>query len=133
MKSIRLAEHPTLVLFAGAALACLGLAAEPAQQPPSVTVALPTVPVIATADSNEAMIAVTGIDLTGQAILFLVDTERRQLAVYQASGGSSSMSGLRLVGARNIDLDLQLDGYKDKSEYSYKELREKFQQLDGKE
>ena len=132
MKSLRLAEHPTLVLFAGAALACLGLAAEPAQQG-GVTVALPAAPMIATADSNDAMIAVTGMDLTGQSILFLVDTERRQLAIYQASGGSSGTAGVRLVGARNIDLDLQLDGYKDKSEYSYKELLEMFQGLEGEE
>jgi hypothetical protein len=83
-------------------------------------------PAIATADSNGAMIAVTGMDVTGSSILYLIDTERRQLAVYQATGGSSTAK-LLLVGARNIDLDLRLDGYNDKSEYSYKDLEKKFQ------
>ncbi len=72
------------------------------------------------------MIAVTGIDLTGSSILYLIDTERRQLAVYQASGGTDSMQGVKLVGARKIDLDLQLEGFNDKSQYSYEELEKKF-------
>lgn len=85
-----------------------------------------TLPAIGNADSNGTMIAVTGIDLTGSSILYLVDTERRQLAVYQASGGTDSMQGLKLVGARKIDLDLQLEGFNDKSEYSFEELQKRF-------
>lgn len=87
---------------------------------------MPNMPAIATSDSNGTMIAVTGIDLTGSSILYLVDTERRQLAVYQASGGTDSMQGVKLVGARKIDLDLQLEGFNDKSQYSYEELEKKF-------
>lgn len=80
----------------------------------------------ATADSNDSMIAVTGLDVTGASLLYLVDTENKQLAVYQATGGSRSMQGLKLVGARRIALDLQLDGYNDQSEYTFKELEEEF-------
>lgn len=124
----------TWVLTAGLGLTLLGLAARtapPASAPqtPGETTAVPALPVVSTADSNSQMIAVTGMDITGSSILYLVDTERRQLAVYQATGGSDSTSSIRLVGARNIDLDLQLDGYNDKSEYSYKELAAKFDKL----
>ena len=66
------------------------------------------------------MIAVTGIDVTGSSLLFLVDTERQQLSVYQATAGTDSMMGLKWVGARKIGLDLQVDGWNDKSQYSYK-------------
>lgn len=70
----------------------------------------------ATSDSNNRMIAVTGVDLTGQSVLYLVDTEAMQLACYQATGGSGGTQGVRLVGARRIDLDLMLDGFNDKTE-----------------
>ena len=93
---------------------------------PQVPRPQPTFPSIATADSNGSMIAVTGIDMTGTSILYLVDTESRQLAVYQANGGTDSMQGIKLVGARRIDLDLQLYGFNDKSEYSYEDLKKKF-------
>ena len=86
-------------------------------------------PAFGTADSNGQMIAVTGVDVTGSSILYLVDTKARQLAVYQANGGSSSTQGLRLVGARRIDLDLELQGYSDKSEYSYRDLQKQFAEL----
>ena len=76
----------------------------------------------ATADSNGRMIAVTGLDLTGQSVLYLVDTEAMQLACYQATGGSGSTQGVRLVGARRIDLDLMLDGFNDKTEDSGKPM-----------
>lgn len=79
------------------------------------------------ADSNNTMIAVTGMDLTGQSILYLVDTRNYQLSVYQASGGSSSTQGIKFVGARNIGLDFQLDGFNDKSEHTYKELKREFE------
>ncbi len=89
----------------------------------------PSFPAYGTADSNGQMIAVTGVDVTGSSILYLVDTKNRQLAVYQANGGSSSTQGLRLVGARRIDLDLELQGYADKSEYGYRELQKQFADL----
>jgi hypothetical protein len=86
----------------------------------------PSSAAFATADSNNSMIAVTGLDVTGSSILFLVDTEQKQLSVYQATGGTDSMMNVKWVGARKIDLDLRVDGFNDKSEYSYKDLAEQF-------
>jgi hypothetical protein len=120
------------VLGAGLLLSGIGLLRDPAQgtnpPPPTQQQPLPAMqlPPVATADSNGTMIAVTGMDITGSSILYLVDTERRQIAVYQATGGGASTASIRLVGARNIDLDLRLDGYNDKSEFSYKELEQRF-------
>jgi hypothetical protein len=75
-----------------------------------------------TADSNRTMIAVTGVDVTGASILYLVDTENRQLAVYQGAGGGGSTQGVKFVGARNISLDMRLDGFNDKTESNGKPL-----------
>jgi hypothetical protein len=98
--------------------------------PPVTTVQpQPMVPAFGTSDSNGAMIAVTGIDLTGASILYLVDTESKHLAIYQATGGAPGTQGLKLVGARRIDLDLQLDGLNDRSEYSVQELERKFAEI----
>ena len=64
-------------------------------------------------------------------MLYLVDTESRQLACYQATGGSSSTQSIKLIGARRIDLDLQLHGYKDESDYDYRELEREFAGLEA--
>ncbi len=85
-----------------------------------------------TADSNGSMIAVTGVDMTGQSILYLIDTETKHICVYQATGGSKSTRGIQFLGARRIDLDLQLDGFNDRSEsdgrpLGYKELLKRFE------
>jgi hypothetical protein len=122
-----------LVLLASLASAAATLALAPRPQttgggqsdPPDVTPTA-TFPALATSDSNDRMIAVTGIDMTGTSILYVIDTDTRQLAVYQANGGAPSMQSLKLVGARRIDLDLQLYGYNDESEYSFEELQEEF-------
>ena len=120
-------------LVGGLALAALGLAYEPAQDdgPPSPRI-LQTVASGGTADSNDRMIAVTGVDLTGTSILYLIDTESKQICVYQASGGSASTQGIKFVGARRIELDLLLDGFNDKTEsegkpLKYKDLRRMFE------
>ena len=119
------ANRPPVWFFvAGAALAVL-----PAG-PASLQSQTPPVPVTApggTADSNGRMIAVTGTDVTGASILYLVDTVSQQLAVYQATGGGGSTQGVRFVGARRISLDMQLDGFNDHSDYSYKDLRKQFE------
>src|SRR5262245_37553305 len=118
------------ILVAGLALAAIGLARGPQgapNSPPTAADLPPNLPALGNADSNNRMIAVTGMDITGASILYLVDTVDYRLAVYQASGGSESTQGVKLVGARRIDLDLQLDGLNDKSQYSYKKLREEFQ------
>jgi hypothetical protein len=123
------------ILLAGFVLATVGLALQESGQLPQlppITVASPGVTPMSgfgTADSNNAMIAVTGMDITGSSILYLVDTQSRHLAIYQASGGSGSTQGVKLVGARRIDLDMQLDGYNDKSEYSVQELEKKFSEI----
>ena len=73
------------------------------------------------------MIAVTGIDVTGSSILYVIDTQNRQLAVYQANSGSASTMGLKFVAGRNIDLDLKVWGYNDKSEHSYRDMVDQFE------
>mgnify|MGYP001230330061 CR=1 FL=1 len=87
----------------------------------------------ATADSNGSMIAVTGTDMTGAMVLYVIDTETKHLAVYQASAGAKSSQGIKLVAARRIGLDLELDGYNDKSEHSYKDLRDMFDPAEQKD
>jgi len=120
------------ILVAGFALASLGLIAEARaqRQDPDITTipttSLPLTPGYGTADSNGSMIAVTGVDVTGGSLLYLIDTEARQLTVYQATGGTRSTMNVRWVGARNLDLDLQVDGWNDESEYTYKELAAAF-------
>lgn len=109
-------------------------AAAPAQtqEPPTYgTQSFPNTAGGATADSNDRMIAVTGVDVTGGTLLFLVDTQSRHLTVYQATGGTRSTMNLQWVGARNIDLDLQVDGWNDESEYSYKDLVKAFEDPDS--
>lgn len=73
--------------------------------------------------SANGFLAVTGSYGVGTSVLYLVDTNNRQLAVYEARGGSAEQRRIVLVGARRIDLDLQLEGYNDRSEYDYERLK----------
>ena len=117
---------PAWILSAGLALICLGLVAE-SQTPPTTTATPPKLaPAFGTSDSNSQMIAVTGVDVTGGSLLYLIDTQSRHISVYTAQGGTSSTSNIKWVGGRNFDLDLQVDGFNDKSELSYKELAKRF-------
>ena len=116
---------PAWVLSAGVALLCLGLVAE-SQDENDERRLIPYSSGYGTADSNGRMIAVTGVDVTGGSILYLVDTEGRQISVYQAQGGTGSTASIKWVGARNIDLDLQVDGFNDNSEITFKELSKRF-------
>ena len=59
-------------------------------------------------------------------MLYVVDTNTRQLAVYEARGGSAGQRRIVLVGVRRIDLDLQLPSYNDRSEYEYDDLKRLF-------
>ena len=77
--------------------------------------------------ANNGFVAVTGSYGIGTSVLYLVDTVHRQLAVYEARGGSTEQRRLVLVGARKIDLDLMLEGYNDRSEYDYRDLRKVFE------
>jgi hypothetical protein len=78
------------------------------------------------ASATNGMIAVTGSYGVGTSVLYVIDTNTKQLAVYEARGGSPDAAKLFLVGARRIDLDLQLRGYNDLSEHSYEQLERKF-------
>ena len=60
-----------------------------------------------TANSNNVMIAVTGTIGSGVSVLWIVDTEQRQLAVYRSKGGKT----IELVAARNIEWDLKVDQF----------------------
>ena len=97
---------------------------------------LPTTSSGVSGDSNNRMIAVTGNDITGQSVLYLVDTIDKQLAVYQASGGAPGTQNVKLVGARNISLDLKLDGLNDRTEVdkqplTFKDLERRFNGSSG--
>ena len=76
--------------------------------------------------SGNGVIAVTGSYGVGTSVLYLVDTVHRQLAIYKARGGSAEQRRIVLVGARRIDLDLQLPNYNDRSEYDYDALKDLF-------
>jgi hypothetical protein len=84
------------------------------------------------ASSNNGFLAVTGSYGVGTSVLYLVDTVSRQLAVYEARGGSAEQRRIVLVGARRIDLDLQLRDYNDRSEYDHAQLEQLFQKNDRK-
>ena len=122
------------LLVAGFVLAAFGLVArsqgeqetDPPETTTGATTSLPISQAYGTADSNGSMIAVTGVDVTGGSLLYLIDTEGRHLSIYQATGGTKSTMNVKWVGARNIDLDLQVDGWNDKSDYPYKKLAEEF-------
>ncbi len=77
--------------------------------------------------AGNGIIAVTGSYGVGTSVIYVIDTNERQLAVYEARGGSKGGRRLYLVGARRIDLDLKLEGYNDESEYSYQKLRDAFE------
>lgn len=64
-----------------------------------------------TADSNNVMIAVTGTIGSGVSVLWVIDTQQRQLACYRSSGGKS----IELVAARNIEWDLKVEQFHDES------------------
>jgi hypothetical protein len=78
------------------------------------------------------LIAVTGSYGVGTSVLYVLDAKTRNLAVYEARGGSLNSRRLFLVGARRIDLDMQLLGYNDESEFGYEELEKRFKEREGK-
>jgi hypothetical protein len=57
------------------------------------------------------MIAVTGLIGSGVSVLYVIDTEKKQLAVYNAMGGKE----IRFVAARRIKYDLELKQFNDAS------------------
>lgn len=106
----------------------------PAKPQPGTTAPDAAAPTVYIEDGNGQasiggdFLAVTGSYGVGTSVLYLVDTKNRQLAVYEARGGSTEGRRVILVGARRIDLDLQLEKYNDRSEYDYRELRRMFEE-----
>lgn len=95
-------------------------------------------PIVYTEESGSGaaangFVAVTGSYGVGTSVLYLIDTVNRQLAVYEARGGSTEQRRIVLVGARRIDLDLQLHGYNDRSEFEYDDLQRMFERRDEKD
>jgi hypothetical protein len=115
-------------LVIGAALAAVGLARSPQGTPPNTpqTQAVPVLGGSATANSNQRVVAVTGVDVTGSSVLYLIDTQTMRLCVYQASSTGSNQ-GIRFVGARRIELDVELNGYNDKSQFTYAAVLSEFE------
>lgn len=104
----------------------------PPVEPTVPTAPGPATPVVVPDDggqsvANNGFLAVTGSYGVGTSVLYLVDTVNRQLAVYEARGGSTEQRRIVLVGARKLDLDLKLEGYNDRSEYDYRRLRDVFE------
>jgi hypothetical protein len=75
-----------------------------------------------TADSNGAVVAVTGTIGSGVSVLYVIDTETRHLAVYQCKGGKS----IELVAARNIEWDQKIEQFHDESLYTPEKLRRQY-------
>lgn len=86
-----------VVWWAMVAAAAIGFAAGNALPPKPSAVA------DSVANSNQSMIAVTGRVAGGADVLFLVDTEKRKLALYDPEGGK----GFRLAAIRDIQWDLK--------------------------
>ena len=111
----------------------------PAEPAPPTTDAPP--PIVYSEESGQAggsagnggFVAVTGSYGVGTSVLYLIDTVNRQLAVYEARGGSAEQRRIVLVGCRRIDLDLQLPSYNDRSEYEYDQLQELFRKRGRKD
>ena len=75
-------------------------------------------------DNNGDMIAVTGEYGNGTTVLWVIDTNSKQLAAYR----SINCSTIELVGARRIEHDLKLMTYRDRTAegMSPPELRRKY-------
>jgi hypothetical protein len=74
-------------------------------------------------DSNNRFVAVTCPTTSGESVLFLVDSESEQVAVYRYKWGQ----GLEYLSGRKIEYDLKVSGYRDTSELSYDQMRELYQ------
>jgi hypothetical protein len=100
----------TIGLVLGAGLLGLGLARLPTTREGAV--------------DNRPLLVTSSLGVTS-AILFVLDPTTSNLAAYEAIPGENG--GLRLLGARKIEHDLELKKYHDRSEYSYDELKERKQ------
>jgi hypothetical protein len=77
-----------------------------------------------TGDSNNRAIALAASIGGGQSAVWYFDTERERVLVYAYEPGSKG--GLKLIGARHMDMDLKLSAYNDISDKSRMELKEAY-------
>ncbi len=92
-----------------------------------------------TGDSNNKAIALSSSTGSGESVVYYFDTEANRLLVYQYKGLVSGnrplrpgdKGGLRLLAARHFDFDLKLEGYRDLSERTREQLREKWEEIYG--
>jgi hypothetical protein len=70
-------------------------------------------------DSNNRFVAVTSPIGSGESVLFLIDSETEQVAVYRYRRGK----GLEFLAGRKIEYDLKISGYQDVSEFSHDEMK----------
>ena len=103
-------RNKTIALVLGAALLGLGVARWPTTREGAV--------------DNRPLLVTSSLGVTS-AILFVLDPTTSNLAAYEAIPGENG--GLRLLGARKIEHDLELKKYHDRSEYSFDELSERKQ------
>jgi hypothetical protein len=80
-------------------------------------------------DSNNRFVAVTCPTITGESVLFLIDSVQEQIAVYRYQAGQ----GLEYLSSRKIEYDLRVSGYRDMSEFSYEQMRDLYQQEIGRQ
>jgi hypothetical protein len=74
---------------------------------------------------NRQLLVTSSIGATS-SILFVLDPATCNLAAYEALPGENG--GLRLLGARKIEHDLELKKYRDLSEYSFDDLKARKQE-----
>jgi len=70
-------------------------------------------------DSNNRFVAVTSPIGSGESVLFLIDAETEQVAVYRYR----RRKGLEFLAGRKIQYDLKISGYQDISEFSHDEMK----------
>ena len=69
-----------------------------------------------TAMSATNMLAVTGRVATDTSVLYVIDTDKKQMAVYSAFGGHR----VRFVGARKIKYDFELIEFNDETPQDFR-------------
>lgn len=93
----------------------------------------PNVVQAASGVGSEEFLLATGSSSQGGALIFVLNTEKEVLNVYEADGGSEAMRRLTFVASRKISRDLFVTGYNDKSEYSYRELGDRLRVEESKQ
>jgi hypothetical protein len=84
-----------------------------------------------TAMNAPNMLAVTGRVATDTSVLYVIDTDKKQMAVYSAFGGRR----VRFVGARKIKYDFELVEFNDETPQAFRvnALATKFREAQKKD